>query len=150
MTDPRGAIRLRSNVVLDKGPGAHDTYWELVPGEIVSRYQPHRLGVRGAGGRQRQEAGYYVHCSYCGRNAYQIGLEKCEDPRCRFAPSDAEIAQARERHDKALGLIAAERAATARGTEDAEAEPLPPVLDAEAAVARFLAGGNDGVGTSGA
>ena len=135
----RGSIRLRSNVVMADDERAIATAWTLVPGEIVEKYKPHMLSMRGASRRQRTENGYYIACSQCGRFAHRIGREGCEMPGCPMArPLDSSVAVARARHEDALALIEAEQAhldSAGVETEYYQPDPLP---DPEAAVARFL------------
>jgi len=114
-----------------------DPAWDLVPGEIVETYKPHRLSARGANRRQRAEAGYYAPCSYCRRYAHEIGHDGCDDPRCSDPPSEAQVAAARARRDEAIALIAAEREHIA-ATIETESDELPELLTPEEAVARFL------------
>jgi len=67
---PSGSVRVRSNVSLSQHA------WDLVPGEIVRKYQSdHRLTSK-----QREEAGYYMPCCLCGRNIHFIERDGCE--RC--------------------------------------------------------------------
>src|SRR4051812_15486597 len=91
---PRGAIRLRSNVVLADAPRPYGyDVWELVPGDIVEDYKKGFLNNGYATrSRQRDEAGYYKPCPYCKRLAYQIELEGCDGVGCGSArPSDESV-----------------------------------------------------------
>ncbi len=134
----RGAVRVRSNVVMASTGQGDDSSWDLVPGEIIESLKPHRLSKAGANRRQLAERGYYLKCSYCDRLAHEIGREGCDDARCSRPPSEAEVAAARARHEEALQLIAAEREHLAENEISTESEHAPPVLDAERAIARFL------------
>src|SRR5687768_14281502 len=130
----RGAIRLRSNVVLAGNASREDPAWDLVPGEIVETYKPHRLSAPGANRRQRAEAGYYRPCSYCDRYAHQIGHDGCDDPRCTSPPSEAQVAAAQARRGDAMALIAAEREHIA-ATVETESDELPALVTPEEALA---------------
>src|SRR4051794_9045343 len=134
MTHRRGAIRLRSNVVM----ASDAALWDLVPGEIVEDYRPHRLSRAGASRRQRDEKGYYLECSYCERLAHEIGRDGCDDARCLGRPSEAQIAVARARHEDALSLISAEMEHLKAETVSTESDDLPALLGPDEAVARFL------------
>src|SRR4051812_8716599 len=134
----RGAIRLRSNVVLAAHGSEKDEAWDLVPGEIVQVYKPHRLSARGANRRQREEAGYYQPCAYCERYAHEIGHDGCNDPRCSSPPSEAQVAAAQARRADAIALLATEREHITAATVESESDELPELVTAEEAVARFL------------
>ena len=73
-----GAIKVRSNVA--QSPYAQ----ELIPGELMS--EPITL-------RQHDEKMYYVPCSMCGRNEYDIerfGCDRCAERGQALSPFDAE------------------------------------------------------------
>src|SRR3954451_6003149 len=108
----RGAVRLRSNVVLEPPDrAALDLAWHLVPGEIVETWRPgHLRGPLSATQRQRDEKGLYLSCTLCGRRTHEIAREGCELANCGAPRPDSESAIAnRARHHEALELIALER-----------------------------------------
>lgn len=135
----RGAIRLRSNVVLEAlDRTALDRAWHLVPGEIVETYRTRHLeGPLSATQRQRDENGVYISCALCRRPNHQIAREGCADSRCPAPrPDSAEVARNRARHHEALELMALEREHLT--AEDHDEEPLVPIIAPEAAVERLL------------
>jgi hypothetical protein len=88
-----GAIRLRSNIVLDPES------WDLVPGDALQRYAPYRLKAPyRPTRRQHDEHMYYVPC-HCGRRIHQIRLEGCNE--CADGPSEAKRAETVARHEQA-------------------------------------------------
>ena len=118
MPSKKGAIRLRSNIVVAGRPHGEsvqaddrssDDWWELVPGDLVGRYKPHFLNRAGASRRQRQEKGYYIECAYCRRLSHEISLDGCAEPGCH-PPSAEEVRRARERRADALAAIEHEMA----------------------------------------
>ncbi len=84
-----GAVRVRSNVTR----GLHD--WDLVPGEIIQKYQP--TADQFLTPLQRAEKMYYVPCSECGRTIYEIERDGC-DP-CAAKGRALSTADARARRE---------------------------------------------------
>src|SRR4051812_17293154 len=80
----RGAVRIRSNVVLDQDR------WDLVPGELL--YELRRMDK--ANRLQHDEHMYYQPCSLCRRTIAEINLSGCT--QCPHAPSPAAVERARE------------------------------------------------------
>jgi hypothetical protein len=146
----RGAVRLRSNVVLEPPDRlALDRAWNLVPGEIVETWRPgHLQGPLSATRRQRDEKGLYLSCTLCGRLTHQIAREGCEAANCGAARPDSESVMAnRARHHEALELIALEREHLSGAEHATEDDAAAPILSPEAAVERLLgiAATNDGL-----
>ena len=72
-----GAVQLRSNITW------REEEWDLVPGEIVEKYRPHHLDSRlRTNPRQISEKMYYVPCSVCKRNIYEINRNGCNEISC--------------------------------------------------------------------
>ena len=88
-TPPSGArLALRSNISEVR---SNAQPWNLVPGDIVLRWQPNLLDTRNreASALQRDEANYYIPCSRCRRTLYQIRndepVEECQQYQCSQA-----------------------------------------------------------------
>lgn len=73
-------LTLRPNIT-DK-----ENAWNLVPGDIVEKWQPYHLVVssRDATGLQREEKMYYVPCVRCGRHVGRIKSEGIVDACERY------------------------------------------------------------------
>jgi molecular chaperone DnaK len=76
-----GAVRIRSNVLLqsDEADGHHR--WDLVPGDIIDKYSP-RYSPFVLNERQIGEKMYYVPCALCHQGIYEIMLHGCNEPKC--------------------------------------------------------------------
>jgi hypothetical protein len=140
LTEPhrRGDVRLRSNVVLIGNERAGTDAWKLVPGEIVGRFKPGLVSPFQGNQRQQRERMYYTECGECHRLNHQIERDGCSHPRCSHPPPEASVAATRARHEQALQLIQAELARLESQTIETERPELEPLLEPEAAVARFL------------
>jgi molecular chaperone DnaK (HSP70) len=81
----QGAVRLRSNVVLQKNS------WRDVPGDLVEIWRENWFDSRSGNAslRQHAERDYYRPCAVCKRGLCQINLEGCD---CGHAISKADAA----------------------------------------------------------
>jgi hypothetical protein len=91
-----GAVRIRSNVLLQihETDGYHR--WDVVPGDIIEKYSP-RYSPFVLNERQVGEKMYYVPCALCHRGIYEIMLHGCNERKCpeshRSRPIDRSVAR---------------------------------------------------------
>ncbi len=76
-----GAVRIRSNVLLQSHEINGGYRWDLVPGDIVEQYSPRYWPIV-LNARQIGEKMYYVPCALCHQGIYEIMLRGCSEPRC--------------------------------------------------------------------
>src|SRR5262249_6963840 len=76
----------RTNIVLEGSPS--DRLWQLVPGDIIAKWQPNHFDIRsGAASEfQKDERNFYVPCARCGRLISRIkaegSVEACRGRKC--------------------------------------------------------------------
>ena len=102
MTDDRGRVRLRSNVVTD------GQAWLLVPGELVAVHRPDLLRRENRPSQlQLDERMYYAPCAVCGRRIDVIKREGCE--QCSHGPTERQQKEAQALHKRSLEAVTAAR-----------------------------------------
>lgn len=97
ITTERSNVTRRTNIAinLDGGARAHDDLWRLVPGDIVTQWQPNHFDNRAptASDRQNIERWYYVPCPRCGRSETFMNLEGPVEA-CRGRSCEKSLAKA--------------------------------------------------------
>ena len=112
-----GLVRLRSNVIPAEVRDSDG--WRLVPGELVAIHHKELFKSPNRPPRlQHDERMYYEPCGWCGRNAFQIALEGCDE--CSSGPSPRHLEENRERHAAAVAALEAARAELSARTAEAD------------------------------